>query len=113
MLCYGEPFNELGLFGPRPFYLDCIITTCGYDFREGQAADAAFYSTRYEAAKTKGVKRACVPQSSQPRASNANASRKSDGSAMDRNGAPDPKGASAWLSGGTDSTAADTRASSE
>src|SRR6266481_7614676 len=34
----NELFNDLGPSSPRQFYLDCIIATRGYDFREGQPA---------------------------------------------------------------------------
>jgi transposase, IS5 family len=74
------------------------------------AADAAFYSTKNEAAaKAKGVKRVCIPNRS-TKARNANASRRSVGSATARNGGPDARAASAWSSDGTGSIAAATRA---
>ena len=64
-------------------------------------ADAAFYSAKNEAAATaKGVN-ASAFRTAQPRASNANASRESAGSATARNGAPGPKAGSAWSSGDT------------
>ena len=48
-----------------------------------------------------------------PRAPSASASRRSAGSATARNGAPDARGASAWSSGDTASTAAATKATPE
>ena len=48
-----------------------------------------------------------------PRAPSASASRGSAGSATARNGGPDARDASAWPSGGTGSTAADTKAMPE
>ena len=58
------------------------------------------------------VSNACAFQIAQPRAPNANASRRSVGSATARNGAPAARGASASPSGGTVSTAADIEAMS-
>ena len=64
------------------------------------AADAAFYSSRNEAAaKQMGVK----PPT-------ASVSRRSVGSGTAKNGGPDARDASAWSSGGTASTAVGTRA---
>jgi hypothetical protein len=63
------------------------------------AADAAFYSAKNEAAaKAKGVKRVSASASPivQPIVRNASASRESAGSATAKNGAPDPRGTSAW-----------------
>jgi IS5 family transposase len=60
------------------------------------ATDAGFYSARNEAAaKVMGVKRVCIPNRSS-RSPERNASRRSAGSAMARNGARDAKDASAW-----------------
>jgi len=74
------------------------------------AADAAFYSAKNEAAaKAQGVKRVCIPNRSTT-ARSADESRGSAGSATVRGGGPDGRGASASPSGGTVSTAADTRA---
>jgi IS5 family transposase len=59
------------------------------------AADAAFYSAENEkAAKAKGVKRSAFPIA-QPKASRASANKRSAGSAMARNCAPDARAASA------------------
>jgi hypothetical protein len=33
---WEAPLNDLGRSSRCPFYLDCIIATCGHDFREGQ-----------------------------------------------------------------------------
>ena len=58
------------------------------------AADAAFYSSKNEAAaKSKGVKRISSP-TVPPRVPNADASKRSAGSATARNGAPDVRVAS-------------------
>ena len=77
------------------------------------AADAAFYSAKNDAAaKAMGVKRVCIPNRSS-KSRERNASRRSVGSAMGKNGGPDARGASAWSSGDTVSIAAATKASTE
>jgi len=41
---YDGLFNELGLWSRRLSYLDCIIATPGYDFREGQGCRCPCFS---------------------------------------------------------------------
>src|SRR5262249_47358412 len=56
---------------------------------------------------------ACAFPIAPAKAPSANASRRSAGSAMGKNGGPDARGASAWSSGDTVSIAAATKASTE
>ena len=104
------------IYDRRPGNSDLLIATIDtHQARLGRtprlvAADAAFYSTKNEAAaKAKGVN-ASASQIALPKMRNANASRRSGGSAMVRNGGPDARVASAWSSDGMGSIAAATRA---
>jgi L-alanine-DL-glutamate epimerase-like enolase superfamily enzyme len=39
---YREGSSDAGPLSPRPFCPGCIISTRGYDFREGQVVDSGF-----------------------------------------------------------------------
>jgi IS5 family transposase len=89
------------------------IKLCWDAHRVWVAADAAFYSTRNEAAaKAKGIKRICIPNRA-TKSLERQREQRSAGSATARSGAPDVKDAAAWSSGGTVSTVAATRDLSE
>jgi hypothetical protein len=79
------------------------------------AADAAFYpaKTRMRPPRKPKASNASASPIGQPKVRNASESRESAGSATVKNGAPDPKGVSAWSNGATVSGAAATRASAE
>jgi IS5 family transposase len=107
------------VYGGRPSDADLLIPAIeAHQAKLGRpprlvAADAAFYSAKNDAAaKAMGVKRCAFPIAP-AKAASANASRRSVGSAMGKNGGPDARGASAWSSGDTVSIAAATKASTE
>ena len=89
------------VYDARPANSDLLIASIEtHQARLGRtphlvAGDAGFYSAKNEAAaKAKGVKRVCIPNRS-TKSPERNASRRSGGSAMARNGAPDARDASA------------------
>ena len=77
------------------------------------AADAGFYSAGMRRPQKPWASSASVFPIARPRARNADASRKSAGSAMARNGGPDPKAVSVWSSADMALIVADTGASTE
>jgi IS5 family transposase len=73
------------------------------------AADAGFYSAKTRRPRKPWVSSAFASPMARPKASSANASRRSAGSATARNGGPDARVGSAWSSAGIGSIAADTK----